>query len=177
MIRRELWIQVFFLGLNSIKVKILDSGLDPMFFFTKIQHPRCIYEHIGSTAVTTYYWLLEEKNRYIIISCCSFLTINASKIKNVRLVEKRKTEGLYVDFNSIVLRFQAKCKLGLVKTKDGLKLKKNIFEHGPEKKIFRPESHNKNLSLCFNRSNMKNIFTRNSFLRKLHLLIYFLRMS
>jgi len=114
-------------------------------FFSPKSSTLCVYEHIGSTAVTTYNWLLEEKNRYIIISCCSFLTINASKIKNFRLVEKRRTEGLYVDFSSIVLRFQAKCQLGLVKTKDGLKLKKNIFGHGPEKKSPDP-SHTTRIS-------------------------------
>jgi hypothetical protein len=103
-------------------------------FISPVFSTLCVHEHIGTTVVTTYNWLLEEKNRYTIISCCSSLTINASKIKNFRLVEKRRTEGLYVDLSSIVLIFQTKCKLGPVKTNDGLELKKSIFGRGSEKK-------------------------------------------
>ncbi len=82
-----------------------------------------VHEHLGTTFVTTYNWLLGEK-----IDIQSFLTINALKIKNFRLVEKRRTDVLYVDFSSNVFRFQAKCKSGLVKTKDGPGPKKKMLE-------------------------------------------------
>jgi hypothetical protein len=46
------------------------------------------------------------------------LSINASKIKSFRLVEKRRIKMLFFDFSSTVFRFQAKIKPSLVKTKD-----------------------------------------------------------
>jgi hypothetical protein len=76
----------------------------------------CIYRDHG---LTTYNWLSREKNRHTIMSCCSFLSINATKIKSCRLVEKRRTKVLYVDFSSTLFRFKAKTKPSLVKTKDG----------------------------------------------------------
>jgi hypothetical protein len=98
-------------GPDLRKVKNLDPGLHPV-FFSSISSTLCVHEHIGTTVVTTYNWLLGEKNRYKIISCFSFLTINASKMKNFRSVEKRRSEVVYVDFSSTVFRFQVKCKPG-----------------------------------------------------------------
>ncbi len=78
--------------------------LDPVFFFTNIQHPVCTWTY-RDHGLTTYNWLSREKNRYTIISWCLFLSINAPKIKSCRLVEKSRTKVLYVDFSSIVFRF------------------------------------------------------------------------
>jgi hypothetical protein len=49
----------------------------------------------------------------MILSCCLFLSINASKIKSCRLGEKRRAKVSYIDFSSSAFRFQAKIKPGL----------------------------------------------------------------
>ncbi len=78
--------------------------LDPVVFSTNIQHPVCTWTYRDHD-LTNYNWLSREKNRYTIISCCLFLSINTPKIKSCRLVEKRRTNVLYVDFSSTVFRF------------------------------------------------------------------------
>jgi hypothetical protein len=70
----------------------LDSGparTRPGGFFTNIQHPVCTWAY-ADHSLTTYNWLFRENNRYTIISCYLFLSINAPKIKSCRLVEKKK---------------------------------------------------------------------------------------
>jgi len=99
----------------------------PGVFFTNIQHSGCRWTY-RDHGLTSYNWLLGEKDRYTIVSCYSFLTINASKTKSFRLVEKRRIKVLYMNVSSAVFRFQAKIKLGLVRTNDA---------SGSEKKVFR----------------------------------------
>ncbi len=110
----------------------------PGVFFTNIQQSICTWTY-RDDGLTTYNWLPEEKNRDTIISFCLFLSINASKIKSFRLVEKRRTKVLYVDFSFTLFRFQAKIKLGLFKNKDAPGSEKKIIgpKPRPEKKICR----------------------------------------
>jgi hypothetical protein len=107
---RELRALVF-LGPDLRKVKNLSLGptrtrpdLDPVFFFTNIQHPVCTWTY-RDQGLTTCNCLFREKNRYAIVSWCLFLSINVPKIKSCRLVEKSTTKVLYVDCSSIVFRF------------------------------------------------------------------------
>ncbi len=135
---RELRAHVF-LGLSPgpdpRRVKNLGPGR-PTYtrcFFTNIQHPVCTWTN-RDHGLTTYNWLLEEKNRYTIISYCSFLSINASKIK-FSLSWKKRIKVAYVEFSPTVFRFQAKIKLGLVKTKYEPGFEKKIFGPGPDPKM------------------------------------------
>jgi hypothetical protein len=103
---RELQAHVF-LGPGPRKVKNLGpspTGPRPGVFFTNIQDPACTWTY-RDHSLTTYNWLSRENNRYTIISCCLFLSINAPKIKSCRLVEKRRTKVLYADLSSTVFRF------------------------------------------------------------------------
>jgi hypothetical protein len=76
------------------------TGPRPGVFFTNIQHPVCTWTYRDYGLTTS-----GENNRFIIISCCLFLSINVPKIKSCRLVEKRRTKVLYVDFSSTAFRF------------------------------------------------------------------------
>ncbi len=96
-----------FLGPDPRKMKNLGMGPiepRPSGFFSNIQHPACTWTY-RNHGLTIYNWLSREKNRYTIISCCLFLSSNPPKIKSYRLVEKRRTNVLYVDFSSTVFRF------------------------------------------------------------------------
>jgi hypothetical protein len=124
-------------------------GPRPGAFSTNIQHPVCTWIY-RNRDLTTYNCLSREKNRYAIISWCLFLSINAPKIKSCHLVEKSRTNVLYVDLSSIVFRFQAKIKVDLVKTKDGPGSDKKSLGPSPHprKKIFRPGSGHARSSLA-----------------------------
>jgi hypothetical protein len=54
-----------------IKVKNLDLGPAESTHgaFSSVSSTLCVHEHVGTTVVTISNWLLEEKNRYAIISC------------------------------------------------------------------------------------------------------------
>jgi hypothetical protein len=80
------------------------TRLRPGIFFSNMKHPVCTWTY-RNHSLTTYNWLFKEKNRYKIISCCLFLSINSPKIKSCRLGEKRRTKVLYVDLSSTVFRF------------------------------------------------------------------------